>query len=194
MEVLLCERVNDNRHCLFHLLNYLKTIAFDFRKKPKVTGKKVCTIWMVRNCRETHLWSNSLWQGWSCGLVHCPGGNATGPIWRVLASSQGISSWTPLKPQHCNPNPNPLANQLWYIEFLTLIFLTDSLPSLNRLCHSKTDARFNHDGPESVWSIPYVSVAFFPSLKPYFIAYRFFLCVLTPRLHFWNSPAVTIRR
>ena len=27
-------------------------------------------------------WSNSLWQGWSCGLVHCPAGNATDPIWR----------------------------------------------------------------------------------------------------------------
>ena len=47
--------------------------------------------------------SNSLWQGWSCGLVHCPGGNATDPIWRVLASSNGISSWTPLKPQHSIP-------------------------------------------------------------------------------------------
>ena len=64
-------------------------------------------------------WSNSLWQGWSCGLVHCPGGNATEPIWRVLASSQGISFWTPLKPQHSNPNPNPLANQLCCIDFLT---------------------------------------------------------------------------
>ena len=65
--------------------------------------------------------SNSLRQGWSCGLVYCPGGNATVPIWRVLASSQGISSWTPLKPQHSNPNPNPkpLANQLWCIDFLT---------------------------------------------------------------------------
>ena len=59
-------------------------------------------------------WSNSLWQGWSCGLVHCPARNATDPIWRVLASSGGISSWTPLKPQHSNPNPNPLANQLVY--------------------------------------------------------------------------------
>ena len=58
-------------------------------------------------------WSNSLWQGWSCGLVHCPGPN---PIWRVLASSDGISSWTPLKPQHSNPNP--LSNQLWCIDFL----------------------------------------------------------------------------
>ena len=64
-------------------------------------------------------WSNNLWKGWSCGLVHCPAGNATDSIWRVLASSQGISSWTPLKPQHSNPNPNPLANQLWCIDFLT---------------------------------------------------------------------------
>ena len=64
-------------------------------------------------------WSNSLWQGWSCGQVHCPGGNTTDPIWRVLASSDEISSWAPLKPQHSNPNPNPLANQLWCIDFLT---------------------------------------------------------------------------
>ena len=62
-------------------------------------------------------WSNSLWQGWSCGQVHCPGGNATDPIWRMLASSLGISCWTPLKPQHSNPNP--LANQLWFIDSLT---------------------------------------------------------------------------
>ena len=60
-------------------------------------------------------WSNSLWQGWSCGLVHCPGGNATDPIWRVLASSTWIFSRTTLKPQHSNPNPNPLANKLWCI-------------------------------------------------------------------------------
>ena len=64
-------------------------------------------------------WSNSLWKGWSCGLVHCPGGNATDPIWRVLASSIGISPWTLLKHQHSNPNSNLLANQLWCIDFLT---------------------------------------------------------------------------
>ena len=64
-------------------------------------------------------WSNSLWQGWSCGLVDGPGGNATDPICRVLASSDGISIWTSLKPQHSNPNPNPLTNQLWSIDFLT---------------------------------------------------------------------------
>ena len=52
--------------------------------------------------------------------------------------------------------------------------LTDSLPSLNLLCHSKTYARFMQDAPKAVWSIPYVSVAFFPSLKHNFIAYRSF--------------------
>ena len=51
--------------------------------------------------------------------MHFPGGNATDPIWKVLVSSDGISSWTPLKPQHSNPNPNPLANKLWCIDFLT---------------------------------------------------------------------------
>ena len=50
--------------------------------------------------------------------------------------------------------------------------LTDSLPSLNLLCHSKTDVRFMQDGPKAVWSIPNVSVTFFPRLKQNFIAYR----------------------
>ena len=50
--------------------------------------------------------------------------------------------------------------------------LTDFLPSLNLLCHSKTDVRFMQDAPKAVWSFPYVSVAFFPSLKQNFIAYR----------------------
>ena len=51
--------------------------------------------------------------------------------------------------------------------------LKDSLPSLNLLCHSKTDARFMQYAPKAVWSISYVSVAaFFPSLKQNVIAYR----------------------
>ena len=50
--------------------------------------------------------------------------------------------------------------------------LTDSMPSLNLLYHSKTDARFMQGGQRAVWSIPYVSVAFFPNLKHNFIAYR----------------------
>ena len=51
--------------------------------------------------------------------MHCPGGNATEPISRVLASSDEISSWTPLKPQNSIPNPYPLANQIWSVDFLT---------------------------------------------------------------------------
>ena len=50
--------------------------------------------------------------------------------------------------------------------------LSDSLPSLNLLCHTKTDARFMQDGRKAVWSIPYVSVEFFSSLKQNFNAYR----------------------
>ena len=50
--------------------------------------------------------------------------------------------------------------------------LTDTLPSLNLLCHSITDALFMQDGRKAVWSIPYVSVAFFPRLKQNCIAYR----------------------
>ena len=49
--------------------------------------------------------------------------------------------------------------------------LTDSLPSLNLLYHLKTVARFMQDGRKAVWSIPYVSAAFFPNLKQNFIPY-----------------------
>ena len=110
--------------------------------------------------------------------MHCPAGNATDPIWRVLASSDGISSWTPLKPQHSN-----LTLTLWPINsgVLTSLLLphlsssfTDSLPSLNLLYYSKTDAWFMQDDPKAVWSIQYVSVVFFPSLKQNFIAYHSF--------------------
>ena len=97
--------------------------------------------------------SNSLWQGWSCRLVHCPGGNATDPIWRVLASSDGISFWTPLKPQHSNPKP--LANQLWCIDFLTPptpLIIPHRLPAfLESLMPLKTDARFMPDGHTFLW-------------------------------------------
>ena len=87
----------------------------------------------------------------------------------MLASSDRIYSWTPLKLQHSKPHPNPLANQL--LPHLSSS-LTDFLPSLNLWCHSKTDARFRQDSRKAVWSIPYVSVAaFFPSLKQNFIAY-----------------------
>ena len=120
-------------------------------------------------------WSNSLWQGWSCGLVYCPGGNATDSIWRVLVSFEGISYWAPLKPQHSNPNPNPLSNQLWCIDFLTpptpLIILHRLPAFLESIMPLKNWCSIYEDGRKAVCSIPYVSVAFLPSLKQNFIAY-----------------------
>ena len=116
-----------------------------------------------------------MWQGWSCGLVHCPGGNAIDPIWRVLDSSDGISSWTALKPQHSNPNANPLANQLWCSEFLTpptpliiphrLPGLLESLMPLKNWCsiHAKCSKS------SLKLSIRFCGI---PSLKQNFIAYR----------------------
>ena len=96
-------------------------------------------------------------------------------MWRVLASSDGISTWTPLKPQHSNLNPNPINSGVLTSLLLPHLSssLTDTLPSLNLLCYLKTDARFMQDGRKSVWSIPYFCVAFFPSLKQNFIAYHF---------------------
>ena len=109
--------------------------------------------------------------------MHCPGGNATDPIWTVLASSDRISSWTLLKPQHSNPKPNRLANQLWCIDFLTRptpLIIPYRLPAfLQSLMLLKNWCSFMQDGRKAVWSIPYVFVAFFfSSLKQNFIAYR----------------------
>ena len=108
--------------------------------------------------------------------MHCPGGNATDPIWRVLASSLGISSWTPLKPQHSNPKPNPLANQLWCIYFLappTPLIIPHRLPAfLESLMPLKNwcliHARLSKNS--RMHSIRFCGI--FPSLKKNFIAYR----------------------
>ena len=108
--------------------------------------------------------------------MHCPVGNATDAIWRVLASSQGISSWTPLKPQHSNPNPNPLANQLWSIDFFTPptpLIIPHRLPAfLKYLMPLKNwcslHARCSKNSLKH--SIRFCGI--FPSLKKNFIAYR----------------------
>ena len=185
MEVLLYERVNDLRHSLFPQLSHNDNLwALGITKSHKEQGL---------DCREAEelswcpSWSHSLWQGWSCGLVHCPGGNATDQIWRVLASSDGISSWTPLKPQHSNPNPNRLANQLWCIDFLThptpliiphrLPGFLESLMPLKNWCsiHARCyKSSLNH-------SICFCGI--FSKFKTDFYCISFF----------WNSLAVLIR-
>ena len=125
--------------------------------------------------------------------MHCPDGNATEPIWRVLFSSDGISSWIHLKPQHSSPNPNRLANQLWSIDFLTPptpLIIPHSLPWISYA--TQTHTQLKQDGRKAVWSIPYVSVAFFPSLKQNFLAYRSFKVSSRPECIFeihqlWQS-------
>ena len=108
--------------------------------------------------------------------MHCLAGNATYPIWRVLTSSNGISPWTPLKPQHSNPNPNPLANQLWCIDFLTpptpLIIPHRLLAFLESLMPLKNWCSINARGSKSNLKHSICFLAFFPSLKQNFIAYH----------------------
>ena len=123
-------------------------------------------------------WLNSLWQGWGCGLVYSSSGNTTEPIWRVLAFSLGISSWSPLKPQHSNPypKPNPLANQLWSLDFLTpptpliiphrLLAFFESLLTLTIWCS------IHERWPKSSLKNSIRFSGIFPSLKQNFIAYR----------------------
>ena len=108
--------------------------------------------------------------------MHCPRGNATDPIWWVLASSDGISSWTLLKSQHSNPNPNRSANQLWCIDFLTPLTShhpsqTPCLPWISyatqklMLDSCKMVEKQSEAFHTFLWQ-------FFSSLKQNFIAYR----------------------
>ena len=109
--------------------------------------------------------------------MHCPDENTTYQIWRVLDSSNGISSWTPLKPQHSNPNP--LVNQLWCIDFLTPptpltipyrlpAFLESSLNATQKLLldSCKIVQKQSEAFHTFLWH------HFFPSLKQNCIAFR----------------------
>ena len=136
-------------------------------------------------------WPNSLWQGWSFRLVYCSVRNATDPIWRVLASSDGISSWTPLKPQH--NNPNVLANQLWCIDFLTPatpLIIPHRLPAFfESLMPLKNWCSIHARWSKSTLKHFICFSGIFSKFKTEFYCISFFL---TSRLHFWNSPAVII--
>ena len=108
--------------------------------------------------------------------MHWLAGNSTDPIWRVLASSLRMSSWTPLKPQHSNPNPNPLANQLWCIDLLippTPLMIPHRLPAfLESLMPLKNCCSIHARCSKSSLkhSIRFWGI-FFPNLKQNFIAY-----------------------
>ena len=179
MKLLLDERIDDLRHSLFHLLNCLITTASELKGITKSHREQGLDYWEDEKLSWCPSCSNSLWQGWSCGLVYCPGGNATEPIWRALASSDGISSWTPLKPQHSNPNPYPLANQLWCIDFLTpptALIIPHRLPTfLESLMPLKNWCSIHARWSKSSLKLSIRFCCIFPSLKHNFIANRSFL-------------------
>ena len=119
--------------------------------------------------------------------MHCSGGNATNPIWRVMASSNGISSWTPLKPEHSmtNPNPNPLANQHWCIDFLTRptpLIIPHRFPAfLEFLMPHKNWCSIHASWLKSSVKHSIRLYGIFTKFKTYFYCISFFL---TSRLHF----------
>ena len=175
MDVLWCERVNDFRHSLFHLLNCLITTASELRQWPKVTGCKVWAIGRLRNCLDANLgqiiYDKDGVVDWCIVLVEMP-------LTRFEESGPLPKESLPELP--LNLNIVTLTLTLWPIIFgvLTSLLLphpssslTYSLPSLNLLCHSKTDSRFIQDGWKAVWSILYVSVSFCQSLKQNFTAH-----------------------
>ena len=153
--------------------------ASDLREWPKVTVSKVWTIGRLRNCLDAHLGQivcdKDEVMDWWIVLVEMP-------LTRFEECWPLPTAFLPELPYNLNIVTLTLNLTIWPINsgVLTSLLLphlspsfTDSLPSLNLLCHSKTDARFRQDVPKVVWSIPYVSVAsFFPSLKHNFIAYR----------------------
>ena len=167
--------------------------ASGLRELAKVTGSKVCTIRRLRNYLDAHLGQIV---GDNDGVVDWCIVPVEMPLTRFEQRWPLPTESLPELPS--NLNIVTLTLTLWPISsgVLTSLLLphlssslTDSMPSLSLLCHSKTDAQFMQDGPKAVWSIPYVSVAFFPSLKQFYcISFSWRV-----RLHFWNSPAVTIR-
>ena len=129
----------------------------------------------LRNCLDTHL-----------GQIVC---DKDGVVdWCIVLvemhwsdfKSAGLFRWnlfwTPLKPQHSNPSPNALANQLWCIDFLTpptpliirhrLCAFLESLMPFKNWC--SIHARCSKNSLKH--SIRFSGI--FPSLKQNFIAYR----------------------
>ena len=114
--------------------------------------------------------------------MHCPGGNATDQIWSVLASSDGISSWTSLKPQHNIPcwlsvqwEPSACRScQCCQKKGSSKVcgWICSVWPSWVR------ESQHASTGNYVSWSLDHNSrssfhhMAFFPSLKQNFIAYR----------------------
>ena len=103
IEVLLCERLNDRSNGSLNLSpqlshNDMQSDTLEERYATKSHREQSLETMQqegVELSSDCPSWSNSLWQGWSCGLVHCPEWqNTTDPIWsQCCLSSLGIFSW-----------------------------------------------------------------------------------------------------
>ena len=135
---------------------------------------RVWTIGRLTNCLDTHL-----------GQILCDKDRVVD--WCIVLVEMPLTRFEecwPLSTESLAELPYnlkivTLTLTLWPIKTSLLLphvssSLRDSLPSLNLLCHSKTDARFMQDGRKAVWSIPYVSAAFFFKFKTEFYCISFF--------------------
>ena len=114
--------------------------------------------------------------------MHCPGGNATDPIWRVLASSDGTSSWNPLKPQHGIPCWPSVQWESSACRSCQCCQKKGSSKVCGWICSIWPswvwESQHASSGNSVSWSLGYSSrssflcMAFFPSLKQNFIAYH----------------------
>ena len=110
------------------------------------------------------------------------GGNATNPIWRVLASTDGISCWTLLKPQHSIPC---WLSVQWEPSACRSCQCCQKKPS-SKVCgwicsvwpSWVWESQHAFTGNSVSWSLghscrsSFHRKSFFPSLKENFIAYR----------------------
>ena len=138
---------------------------------------KVWTIGRLRNCLDAHLaqivCDKDRVMDWCIVLLEMPLSRFE-ECWPLPTES--------LPERPLNLNIVTLTLTLWPINsgVLTSFLLphlssslTDSLPSLNLLCHSKTYARFMQDGRKQSEAFHTFLWHFFPSLKHNFIAYHF---------------------
>ena len=104
----------------------------------------------------------------------------------------------PLKPQHSNhnPNPNPLTSQLWCIDFLfppTPLIIPHRLPAfLESLIPLKNWCSIHARCSKSSLKHSIRFCGIFSKFNTEFYCISFFQSVHTSRLHFWNSPPLTI--
>ena len=156
----LCMRVNDLRHSIFHLLNCIITTASELREEPKVTGTNIWTIGTVRNCLDAYLGQKVSDME---GVVD----------WCIVPVEMPLTRFDECWP---NTNHNPLANQLWCIDFLTPrtpLIIPHRLPAfLESLMPHKNWYSIHARCLKSSLKHSIGFCGIFPSLKLSFIAYR----------------------